>query len=379
MGCKAAVNTSLTSISWDISNLLTNFSHGGLWVELCPLLEPVNVTLFKNRDIVGVQLRWGHWWTSLVVQWLRLCTSTAEGVGSNPGQGTKILRGAQEIKKKKKKDEVFRVGFVEYDWCSYERGGRSCEDTDLRGEPYVMTRAKTAPMQLHNRGTEDGKAALDASRGKRMLHPESQGAWPWRCLDFRLPAFKIVRRCIFVVPSPQVSATWINQPWETDSLPFCFQTHEVLSYHSFHTPGSHSQILSHSCFPNLNPVFWVLGEMLLLKRCPLSLLNMDFLHLSFLARSRGDPRLMGILKKPALCCLPQTSPLTTSSQDSVQHWAQAPTPLTYREFSGLPQSMHSQALSRHLVLFFIPSKLCSFDFYQSPPHRYVRDLTVFTI
>ena len=57
MGCKAAVNTSLTSISCDISNLLTNFSHGGLWVELCPLLEPVNVTLFKNRDIVDVQLR----------------------------------------------------------------------------------------------------------------------------------------------------------------------------------------------------------------------------------------------------------------------------------------------------------------------------------
>ena len=49
-----------------------------------------------------------------MVQWLRLFTSTAEGVGSNPGQGTKILRGAQEIQKKKK-DEVFRVGFVEYD------------------------------------------------------------------------------------------------------------------------------------------------------------------------------------------------------------------------------------------------------------------------
>ena len=49
-----------------------------------------------------------------MVKGLRLCTSTAEGVGSNPGKGTKILRGAQEIKKKKK-DEVFRVGFVEYD------------------------------------------------------------------------------------------------------------------------------------------------------------------------------------------------------------------------------------------------------------------------
>ena len=45
-----------------------------------------------------------------MVQWLRLCTSTAEGVGSNPGQGTKILRGAQEIKKKKKRMRFFVWG-----------------------------------------------------------------------------------------------------------------------------------------------------------------------------------------------------------------------------------------------------------------------------
>ena len=32
--------------------------------------------------------------TSLVVQQLRLCTSTAEGVGLIPGQGTKILNAA---------------------------------------------------------------------------------------------------------------------------------------------------------------------------------------------------------------------------------------------------------------------------------------------
>ena len=53
--------------------------------------------------------------TSLAAQWLGLCASTAEGTGSIPGQGTKILhatRCGQEIKKikikalsiKKKKD-----------------------------------------------------------------------------------------------------------------------------------------------------------------------------------------------------------------------------------------------------------------------------------
>ena len=30
--------------------------------------------------------------TSLAVQWLRLCASTAVGAGSIPGQGTKILQ-----------------------------------------------------------------------------------------------------------------------------------------------------------------------------------------------------------------------------------------------------------------------------------------------
>ena len=43
------------------------------------------------------------WWTSLVVQWLRLCASTTGGLGSIPGQGTKILHATwcnQKIKKK---------------------------------------------------------------------------------------------------------------------------------------------------------------------------------------------------------------------------------------------------------------------------------------
>ena len=39
--------------------------------------------------------------TSLVVQWLRLCTSNAEGMDSNPGRGTKIQHAARCSKKKK--------------------------------------------------------------------------------------------------------------------------------------------------------------------------------------------------------------------------------------------------------------------------------------
>ena len=42
--------------------------------------------------------------TSLVVQWLRLRTSTAGDTGSIPGRETKILHAAQHGQKKKKKE-----------------------------------------------------------------------------------------------------------------------------------------------------------------------------------------------------------------------------------------------------------------------------------
>ena len=51
------------------------------------------------------QVKKSHWGTSLAVQWLRLCASTAGGVGSIPGQGTKIPHASlpgQKIKKKTK-------------------------------------------------------------------------------------------------------------------------------------------------------------------------------------------------------------------------------------------------------------------------------------
>ena len=41
--------------------------------------------------------------TSLVVQWLRLCTSNAGGMGLTPGRGTRILHAMLHGQKKKKK------------------------------------------------------------------------------------------------------------------------------------------------------------------------------------------------------------------------------------------------------------------------------------
>ena len=40
----------------------------------------------------------------LAVQWLGLCTFTAEGTGSIPGQGTKIPQAVRRSQKKKEKN-----------------------------------------------------------------------------------------------------------------------------------------------------------------------------------------------------------------------------------------------------------------------------------
>ena len=52
--------------------------------------------------------------TSLAVQWLRLCASTAEGAGLIPGQGSKILHAAWHGQKKfflkKKEMRINRAG-----------------------------------------------------------------------------------------------------------------------------------------------------------------------------------------------------------------------------------------------------------------------------
>ena len=59
--------------------------------EVLSLTSPVSF-YFKN-DGLG---------TSLAVQWLGLCTSTAGSMGSIPGWGTKMPQAAQHSQKKKK-------------------------------------------------------------------------------------------------------------------------------------------------------------------------------------------------------------------------------------------------------------------------------------
>ena len=74
-------------------------------------IEPVKYMGWKGRnkllfaDDMIVHRKYKRIGTSLVVQWLRLHTSTAGGVGSIPGWGTKIPHAMGRSQKKKKKKE----------------------------------------------------------------------------------------------------------------------------------------------------------------------------------------------------------------------------------------------------------------------------------
>ena len=72
--------------------------------------------LLKRGSVGGGGVGWGGAWegrgSSLVIQWLGLCISTAEGMGSIPLQGTKIPLvtwcGQKKKKMKERKVEVWQ-------------------------------------------------------------------------------------------------------------------------------------------------------------------------------------------------------------------------------------------------------------------------------
>ena len=71
--------------------------------------------------------------TSLVVQWIRLWASTAEGMGSIPGQRTKIPHATQPKKKKRKIFNKINLNFescpmIRCSWCIF-----SAEDPEKSG------------------------------------------------------------------------------------------------------------------------------------------------------------------------------------------------------------------------------------------------------
>ena len=72
--------------------------------------------------------------TSLAVQWLGLRTSTAGGMGSIPGRGTKILYAAWHSQKKKKDKDLKTIHFKRYLSAS-KHGRESRHHHSLVGGP----------------------------------------------------------------------------------------------------------------------------------------------------------------------------------------------------------------------------------------------------
>ena len=62
------------------------------FISFCIFPWYFNQVLFENIELYG---------NSLAVQWLGLCAFTAEGVGSIPGRGTRILQAVPGGQKKK--------------------------------------------------------------------------------------------------------------------------------------------------------------------------------------------------------------------------------------------------------------------------------------
>ena len=57
--------------------------------------------------------------TSLAVQWLRLHASTAGGMGSIPGERTRILHACHTAKKKGPHQGPYEKNFLKVGYCKY--------------------------------------------------------------------------------------------------------------------------------------------------------------------------------------------------------------------------------------------------------------------
>ena len=98
-------------------------------------------------------------WTCLVVQWLRLCTFNAEGIGSIPGQGTKIPHVT---------------------WCGQKINFFKKEEMDSRisSPEYQEGRAKALPLGTHCQVRAGGRDKTHQSQDFWGLKVTKRGL-PW--------------------------------------------------------------------------------------------------------------------------------------------------------------------------------------------------------
>ena len=95
-------NPLITLQKWQLFNQIYYFNKKNFLIN--KLLSRLNKKKKVRTQITKIRNKRGEIGSSLAVQWLRLHASTAGGVGSIPGQGTKILHAAsldQRVRKRK--------------------------------------------------------------------------------------------------------------------------------------------------------------------------------------------------------------------------------------------------------------------------------------
>ena len=158
--------------------------------------------------ITSVLLREVWTGTSLVVQWLRLCTSTAGGMGSIPGRGTKIPHATWHglKKKKERKREKGR------DLTHTEEKVMWRQRWNLEGCGHKPRNASSC------QNLEDARDRFSSRtfRGCAALLPP----WFWTsAIDFRLLAYRTVEEETCVILSHQVCGNLLKQPQEMNTIP----------------------------------------------------------------------------------------------------------------------------------------------------------------
>ena len=139
--------------------------------------------------------------TSLAVQWLRICASTAGGTGSVPGWGTKIPHAARCGQKKERNIKIKGEGTGRATWPAALLKGRTLKPLGgHEGQGAVGTRGVTAPPR-----PRQGEHLGPGHPKPHMSQPEACVPGCLSCCTSGSPGF-----CLQLPPSLHVTHLFVN-------------------------------------------------------------------------------------------------------------------------------------------------------------------------
>ena len=106
--------------------------------------------------------------TSLVVQWLRLHTSTAGCTGSIPGRGSKIPHTARCDQKKEKKRESLGLGYFWQTGCKSGHPTMPCSGSNLLEQITELRRTLYLHLLVYYKGYNSGTVKWKRYVGQGM-------------------------------------------------------------------------------------------------------------------------------------------------------------------------------------------------------------------